>query len=485
MRQESTTIRRLAGAIGLAAAFASTPAGAEELDVLRAAWHAANGSGDYRPVVDRLISYRQTESFGKRAEVDYMIATGLCRIAGSEATGARLFDYILASYLLGPARATVEAEARECRAPVRAPTEVVFAMLPGQGGASEIRSKLYHGIAGEQAAINTEPVKIVHEIEPAALAARLFEPAQRDAALAATAERLRGTPLAGHFTVAATQRFVLASSAGHSAADLEQVAGTLERFLAFFVEAYRLRRPDHLITVYLVNGTTDFRKMATALHGIEVPPYAIGYSFRDDLSMLGIVPGQAVGTLAHELFHMLIGERYGDMPPWLEEGVASLYEVSNISAKYLPDGQVDAGPGGAPQVGGELAVRGLPNWRGCVLRRIWLQNYSGADVQRPSVAELVAMDWRAFDNLEGDELVERQAVTHATARYLVLYLQDVGQQLFDVFADFASRDPLKLEMPPAEDARQRLAKRLGDLAQADAQFNDWLRATIEAQDCPD
>ncbi len=200
--------------------------------------------------------------------------------------------------------------------------------------------------------------------------------------------------------------------------------------------------------------------------------------------MLAIVPGQAVGTLAHELFHMLVGERYGDMPPWLEEGVASLYEVSNVSAKYLPDGQVDAGPGGVPMVGGELPVRGAPNWRGCVLQRIWLQNFGGADVQRPKVAELVAMDWRAFDNLEGDELVERQAVTHATARYFVLYLQDERQALFDVFADFGARDPLKLKASPADDARQRLTARLGDLAQVDAAFDGWLRATIDGQDCP-
>ncbi len=477
-------VRRLIPAIGLGLVLGASSAAADQLDSLRADWHEARGHGNYRPVVDRLISYRGSASFGKRAEVDYMIATGLCRIDGSEATGVRLFEHILANYLLGPARGTVEAERRDCEAASAAPTEVVFAMLPGQGGASEIRSKLYHGIAGEQAAISTEPVKVVNRIEPAVLAARLLTPAQSDVALAAAAERLKRTPLAGHFRLAATPRFLLASSAGHSETELEEVASTLERFLAFYADAYKMRRPRHFITVYLVNGVTDFRKMATALHGIEVPPYAIGYSFRDDLSMLAIVPGQAVGTLAHELFHMLVGERYGDMPPWLEEGVASLYEVSNVSAKYLPDGQVDAGPGGVPMIGGELPVRGVPNWRGCVLQRIWLQNFRGADVQRPNVAELVAMDWRAFDNLEGDELVERQAVTHATARYFALYLQDERQALFDVFADFAARDPLELKASPADDARQRLTARLGDLAQVDTAFDGWLRATIDGQDCP-
>ncbi len=357
-------------------------------------------------------------------------------------------------------------------------------MLPAQGGASEIRSKLYHGVADKRAAISTEPVKIVRKIDPAELAARLFAPEDGDAALAAASERLDRTPLAGHFRLASTSGFLLASSAGHSEAELEQVAETLERFLAFFVDAYRMRRPDKLITVYLVNGVTDFRKMATALHGIEVPPYAIGYSFREDLSMIGIVPGQAVGTLAHELFHMLAGERYGDLPPWLEEGTASLYEVSNVSAKYLPGGQVDAGPGGAPMVGGELAVRGVPNWRGCVLDRIWIRRYGPDEVERPTVAELAGMDWRAFDNLEGDELVARQAVTHATARYFLLYLQDERQALFDVFADFAARDPLQMTSSPADDARQRLTERLGDLAEVDGDFENWLRGTIDSQNCP-
>ena len=468
--------RRVALALGIALAVLAQSAAAAGLQTLRDLWRDARNAAEYGAVARSLIEYRTEARYAKTAEVDYMIATSLCRVPETETDGFRHFDWILASYDLGPDRDKVLEERDNCKPAAAKPTQVTFAMLPGQGGAAEVRSKLYYWIGREAAAVNTEPVEIVSAKTPEELRGRLFGLTQHEAAVAAGKSRV-----GPGFEVVAAERFVLVSSSGHTQGELNEVAANLERFFAFFRAAYKLRPPEHLVTVYLVPSVADLSALAEKLHGIRVPSQSIGYSFRDDLSILAVIPGQAIGTLAHELFHVMVRDSHGDLPPWLEEGAAALYEVSNVSAKYLPGGPGEVGSAGVPMVGGKLAVRGVANWRGCVLQKIWLEGYGPTEVRRPTISELIGMDWRAFNNLEGDELAAQQAVIHATARYFLLYLQDVEQKLFPVFATFALRNPFEIKLAPSEDAKMRLARELGDLTEADGAFETWLRQTILPQ----
>ncbi len=456
---------------------AGDPSAASELQDLRKAWRAADGITHYADVARRLILYRGEARYAKTAEVDYMIATSLCRVPETREAGVRHFGWILASYDLGPDRGKVEAERSGCNGQDARPIQVAFSMVPGQGGAAEIRSKLYYWIGREDAAVNTEPVEVVAPKTPEELKARLFDFEDSEAAVAAAEARL-----GPRFKVQATERFILASASGHSQAQLDRIADKLERFMSFFTAAFQMRPPAHLLTVYLVPSPADMQQLAEELHGIRVPQFSIGYAFRDDNSILAVIPGTAVGTLAHELFHVMVRDRYGDIPPWLEEGGAALYEVSNVSPKYLPGRTVDAGVQGPPLVGGELAVRGLRNWRGCVLRKLWVEGFGPEQVTRPKLRELVSMDWRAFNNLEGDELAAQQATIHAVARYFLLYLQE-EDKLFELFSSFATRDPLAIEATPAEDAVERVRGILGDIENLDGRFESWLRETVTNQDC--
>jgi len=461
--------------VGAGAAAAAT------LPELRDAWRAATTSDQFAKVSTALIGFRRAERFAKTAEVDYMIATSLCRVPGFWADGRRHFGWIRASYpVLGKEdlRKVRDEEARCAQRDVSAaPIRVAFAMVAGQGGASEVRSKVYYWIGRKDAAINTEPVEIVDPKKPEELLARLFLPSAREAALEATRTRL-----GARYRVVVTDNFILASASGHSEDTLKKIARKLERYMGFYVSAFRMRYPSHLVTVYLVPNIDAMRDLARTLHGIKVPRQSIGYAFRDDLSILGVIPGDGIGTLAHELFHVMVRDRYGDLPPWLDEGTSALYEVSIVSDGYLPRRRADTPPEGPPMIDGELAVRGTPNWRGCVVRELWIEEKGPVKVVRPTLSELVAMDWPTFNHLGGDELVAQQAMNHATARYFMLYLQEQGK-LFDVFADFANRDPFKIEITPAEDARRRLAARVGDLAAADTRFEAWLRHRVSTERC--
>lgn len=457
------------------------------LPELRDAWRNAATEAQYKAVAVELIKFRK-ERYAKTPEVDYMIATSLCRIAGREGDAIAFFNWILDNYELGPDFEVVSNEKAACGQQA-APQQVAFAILPAQGGASGVHGKLYFWLDPSAVAVGVQPITFVRSVGGEELKARLFPRDRLDAAVSAAKARL-----GSGFTVTGTSHFILATSSGQDSLQVKEIAAKLERFMAFYSEAYGLRLPSHLVTVYMVPGVNDMKKAAEKLHGLGLPAPVIGYSFREDLSMVAIIPGKEIGTLAHELFHLMVRDQHGDIPPWLEEGIASLYEVSNVSGKYLPpkpsqsDG-TEAQPlvdvGSPPMVGSQLAIAGVPNWRGCVLQHLWIQRWMGDHVARPTIERLAGMDWRAFNEPESSEPLGQQAVNMATARYLMLFLQDKDQLLFKVFPAIARRDPLEISgRPPTEDARARLAEVLGPLDAIDHEFEGWLAGQVSQQECP-
>jgi hypothetical protein len=385
-----------------------------------------------------------------------MIATSLCQIPSSRKDGQEYFDWILYSYDLGPDRKVVEQEMQKCGREIL-PARVAFTSWTGQGGAAGVRSKLYYWVGRKDAAINSEPVKIVNPKSEQELNSRIYPIGQITQAVEAAKGRM-----GKRFKVVGSEHFIIASGSNQTEEELREMAKKLDAYLQFFISEYGMREPSGLVTVYLVPYTGEMQKLARDLHGMQVPEFSIGYSFRDDLSIVGVIPQTYIGTLAHELAHLLIRDKYGDLPPWLDEGFASLYEVSTLS-------------------GGK--VRGDPNWRGCVLQRLWREDYTGSHPDRPTIDQLLSMDWRGFNNLKGDFEATQQAVNHAAARYFILYLQDRGL-LNELFVSFARRAPLDVAGDPRKDAVQRIGTFLGsDLKAADDDFEKWLINMLNKYKC--
>jgi hypothetical protein len=236
--------------------------------------------------------------------------------------------------------------------------------------------------------------------------------------------------------------------------DLGPAGRDLQRFAQFFVAEYKMQPPSHLITVYFTPGVKDLRSLARKIHGIDLAPGSIGYSFPGDQSMVGWADGRAYGTFAHELFHLMVRGNFGDAPPWLDEGMAALYEVSGFD--------------------GDRAV-GKVNWRGVILQKLW--------AARPSLKELVQMDRSRFDVIDQssrtplgrEELAagEKQAVNHATARYFMLYLQE-RHQLREVYLSFFNREVTDQGGTRAIELLESVLRR--PLDQVDADFADWFKS---------
>jgi hypothetical protein len=237
----------------------------------------------------------------------------------------------------------------------------------------------------------------------------------------------------------------MAPATSPSAEELKRVGESLEQYLQFFVSKYGMRPPPFLITVYFAADRRQLRELARKLHGIDVAPGSIGYSFLADQSMVGWADGKAYGTFAHELFHVMVRGNFGDIPPFLDEGMAALYEVSRF----------DQG----------RAV-GVGNWRGVLLRKFW--------AERPGIKDLVQMNRGALDDVAGASEVGgasgKQAANHATARYLMLYFQERGE-LLPVYKAFRSR---KVNDRPAAQGVELLEAVLGrSLGAVDTEFAEW------------
>lgn len=413
------------------------PAEASRLDELIAIWRIP----DYPGVMPPLTEYRKGP-YGRNVQVDYMIATSLCRISGGEELGQKYFQRIMAAYELSREnRQQIEREYDRCvvasSATIEQPVLVAFSIGHSDVG---VRGKTFYWLDQKNGPLGGDPIKTKREIPAKELKSRRF-PQGEQAAAVSKVRKIAGSG----FDVIATEHFIIASSSGQSKGELEAIGRHLDQAMKFFHMEFGMPLPEYLVTIYLAPNPHEFVQLAERVHGLEIVRQSIGYSFRDDYSIAGVVKGAHTGTLKHELFHLMARNHFGDIPPWLDEGMAALYEVSRR------DGD---------------RIEGLQNWRGDVLRRFW--------EMRPTLEQLVQMDWRTFDG-EGARR-EQQAANHATARYLALYLQQRGE-LAKVYKAFQQQRVEDLTGDPAEDSAGLLRNTLErPLSVVDAGFVSWFQA---------
>lgn len=383
----------------------------------------------YKEAADELIEYRK-EPYKKNARVDYMLATCFCRIQESKNAGYKGFRSILRNYNLdSESKNLVRKEMKEC-SPSRRPIRIVF-LVQHQTDGGSVGGKFYYRIQadfrrrGEEfrdVPFSSTPASIIREISEEEFGSRIFKIEDKEVAIESINKQLESKFGAKKFKVESVGPFILASSSNHSTKALQDIGQTLKKFLDFYKTQYEFPSLPNFITVYMAPDTYEMRRLAEELHGIRVSEACIGYWFKSDFSIVGAIPGLKIGTLAHELFHLMVRSNFGDIPPWLDEGIAALYEVSDIRKDK---------------------IFGIPNWRGIVLQEL-------GDM-KPSIADLVQMDWDSFNNAKEDYEIERQAANHATARYFILYLQ-VKQKLREVFKTFRDRQFKDMEEDPGKDA---------------------------------
>jgi hypothetical protein len=424
--------------------------GEEELSSLTELWR----NKQYKMVALKLMEYRKRPN-GRNAKVDYLLATSLCRVSEYQEFANKYFKWILHHYvdvLSQKDQALVREEMEKCSSNEQESEPIWIAAILGSKSTSRPTSsdgyakaitKQFYNLEDENLPVVMNTVTKLRDIPFDEIKSRLTKLSDREIAISKTKE------LVGpEFKVISVGNFILASSSYyHDLEDLKSLGELMEKILFFFKSTYKMTIPSNFITIYIVSD--ELSEFAERIHGIELSDGSIGYAFQDDLSITGEIRGHEYGTLAHELFHIIVRNNFGDIPPWMEEGMAALYEACEIS--------------GSKEKG--LKIKGLRNWRGPVLKEFW--------EMRPSILELVLMDWNIFNNRDNYSEPEKQVANHAVARYFMLYLEKENK-LVRVYEAFRDRKVEEMKEGPALDAVKLLERILSkSISEVDEDFAKW------------
>lgn len=234
------------------------------------------------------------------------------------------------------------------------------------------------------------------------------------------------------FTVIVKAPFVVAGDD-----EPERVKMFADRTIVWAVEKlkkeYFDKDPEAIITVWLFKDKESYDKHTKQLFNDNPgTPYGY-YSPRHEALIMNIATGG--GTLVHEIVHPFIAANFEHCPPWLNEGLGSLYEQS------------------AERNG---RIVGLTNWRLAGLQRA-IKNDKTITFKK-----LCGLDHEAFYG-------ENSGLHYAQARYLCYYLQEKGllQKFYKAAVANAEKDP---------GGYNALVETLGekDMADFEARWTKWV-----------
>ena len=165
--------------------------------------------------------------------------------------------------------------------------------------------------------------------------------------------------------------------------------------------------PEEILDIWLFKDAPSYEKYTRLLFG-DPPTTPYGYySSKDNALIMNIATGG--GTLVHEIVHPFIEANFPACPPWLNEGLGSLYEQCGERNGH---------------------IHGFTNWRLPGLQRAIRAG------KVPSFKTLTAMDRNAFYD-------DERGVNYAQSRYLCYYLQEKGVlvKFYQEFYTHRQEDP--------------------------------------------
>ena len=182
----------------------------------------------------------------------------------------------------------------------------------------------------------------------------------------------------------------------------QRAEGTIKWAVEKLKQDYFTQDPKEILDIWLFKDADSYKKHARLLFN-DNPSTPYGYYSRAHKALIMNI-STGGGTLVHEIVHPFVEANFPAAPPWLNEGLGSLYEQCGEE-----DGH----------------IHGYVNWRLPGLQRAIKAGEVG------SFKDLMAMDTNAFYS-------DSRGVNYAQSRYLLYYLQQKGL-LFSFYKQFHAR----------------------------------------------
>ena len=365
--------------------------------------------GDYDKVFDSANRLRK-EVYGKNAVVDYFIAKSLC-LDGHQKNATTCFNRIIKNFKLsGNKKTFIEQEIKTCNLVPNA-GEVMPSGNPDYSYINNI-SLPEASVGGKMGRVyncesKNQTINLTNMVSQEEMESRLFPIDQKVKAM-----KKLGSIVGNGYRIDTAKRYVFITAREFPLSKVSFAAESLEKAYRFFIDYYGLRAPDKLLSVYILPNQQSLRQTAELVHRIELPDPNIGYSNLSDLSLLGLGDEKHLGTLYHELFHLMIRTDVGDIPAFLDEGLASLYSVSSWKNNQL--------------------IGDYRPWRLDELKEA--RSARDRDLHIPALAQLINYGWDEFDGA-GTGNICQVAINYALSNFVMIYLQekDLLQKMVGAF----------------------------------------------------
>lgn len=179
----------------------------------------------------------------------------------------------------------------------------------------------------------------------------------------------------------------------------ERAAGTVKWAVEKLKQDFFTEDPKDILDIWLFKDEASYKRHARQLFN-DTPSTPYGYYSRQNKALIMNI-STGGGTLVHEIVHPFMEANFPKAPPWLNEGLGSLYEQCGEK-----DGH----------------IYGYVNWR-----LPGLQTAIKVD-ETVSFKKLMEMDFNDFYG-------QATGVNYAQSRYLLYYLQEKGL-LVDFYKKF-------------------------------------------------
>ncbi len=405
--------------------------------------------GKCNDVVIETYELRKSQEYAKNWIIDYFMAMGFC-CSGRYEIAQKGFNYVQDAYAINDQiNALINNSKNSCSQSTTNDYRYEIAKLIISNGQNESQPT---GVSGKLGFVlncnqDVELYEFNRAFDQSELQKRLFNIDEADKAVTYYKAFLPD----GKYNVDASGRFVYVTpeNKGLDDQDIQKVTNQLERAYQFMVAYYDVRPPNKLITVYLMGNKERVAEVALETHGLTIPSENYGYSCLADLSILGNSSDRGLGTMLHELFHLIIRTDIGDIPGWLDEGIACLYEECE--------------------------------WKGDTLRslhKVWrtyvLKLNNDANNPLPILRTIIEKNWSEFTPNDATTLCEL-SVNYAMAKHFAMYLEE-KELLPTVVKAFKNRKNVFVDTTYTNESSVTILEKAlnKDLTIIQQEFDTWL-----------